>query len=82
VIGLAGTARRWPRVKLGLVRATTRRRDRARIARARSPSARAPARRHGRRAHGDPGIEPQRVDVIAAGAAIFVRIIQRIDAPV
>jgi len=28
------------------------------------------------------GIEPQRADVIAAGAAIFARIIQRIDAPV
>lgn len=29
-----------------------------------------------------PGIEPQRADVIAAGAAIFARILQRIDAPV
>ncbi len=29
-----------------------------------------------------PGIEPQRADVIAAGAAIFGRILQRIDAPV
>lgn len=29
-----------------------------------------------------PGIEPQRVDVIAAGAAIFARIVQQIDAPV
>ncbi len=28
------------------------------------------------------GIEPQRADVIAAGVAIFARIIQRIDAPV
>ncbi|HEY0476599.1 MAG TPA: hypothetical protein VGD37_03695 [Kofleriaceae bacterium] len=28
------------------------------------------------------GIEPQRADVIAAGAAIFARILQRIDAPV
>jgi exopolyphosphatase/guanosine-5'-triphosphate,3'-diphosphate pyrophosphatase len=28
------------------------------------------------------GIEPQRADVIAAGAAIFVRILQHIDAPV
>lgn len=29
-----------------------------------------------------PGIEPQRADVIAAGAAIFARIVHRIDAPV
>jgi len=29
-----------------------------------------------------PGIEPQRADVIAAGAAIFASILQRIDAPV
>jgi exopolyphosphatase/guanosine-5'-triphosphate,3'-diphosphate pyrophosphatase len=29
-----------------------------------------------------PGIEPQRADVIAAGAAIFAQILQRIDAPV
>jgi exopolyphosphatase/guanosine-5'-triphosphate,3'-diphosphate pyrophosphatase len=29
-----------------------------------------------------PGIEPQRADVIAAGAAIFARILQRIDAQV
>jgi len=28
-----------------------------------------------------PGIEPQRADVIAAGAAIFAQILQRIDAP-
>jgi exopolyphosphatase/guanosine-5'-triphosphate,3'-diphosphate pyrophosphatase len=28
------------------------------------------------------GIEPQRADVIAAGAAIFARILQQIDAPV
>jgi exopolyphosphatase/guanosine-5'-triphosphate,3'-diphosphate pyrophosphatase len=29
-----------------------------------------------------PGIEPQRADVIAAGAAICARILQRLDAPV
>jgi exopolyphosphatase/guanosine-5'-triphosphate,3'-diphosphate pyrophosphatase len=29
-----------------------------------------------------PGIEPQRADVIAAGVAIFARIMRRIDAPV
>jgi exopolyphosphatase/guanosine-5'-triphosphate,3'-diphosphate pyrophosphatase len=29
-----------------------------------------------------PGIEPQRADVIAAGAAIFAGVLQRIDAPV
>jgi len=29
-----------------------------------------------------PGIEPQRADVIAAGAAIYARILQQVDAPV
>ena len=29
-----------------------------------------------------PGLEPQRADVIAAGAAIYARILQQIDAPV
>ncbi|MEO7734243.1 MAG: Ppx/GppA family phosphatase, partial [Kofleriaceae bacterium] len=29
-----------------------------------------------------PGVEPQRADVIAAGAAIFARILAHIDAPV
>jgi exopolyphosphatase / guanosine-5'-triphosphate,3'-diphosphate pyrophosphatase len=29
-----------------------------------------------------PGMEPQRADVIAAGAAIFARVVRRVDAPV
>jgi len=83
VIGTAGTATTLAAVKLGLLRY-----DPAAVTGLRiSPRAVADllarllaATVAERKAI--PGIEPQRADVIAAGAAIFARIIQRIDAPV
>jgi exopolyphosphatase/guanosine-5'-triphosphate,3'-diphosphate pyrophosphatase len=83
VIGTAGTATTLAAVKLGLTRY-----DAAAVTGLRiSPRgvadllARLLAQTVAER-KALPGIEPQRADVIAAGAAIFSRIIQRIDAPV
>jgi exopolyphosphatase/guanosine-5'-triphosphate,3'-diphosphate pyrophosphatase len=83
VIGTAGTATTLAAVKLGLARY-----DPAAVTGLRlSPGAVAGLRARLLGASvaertAIAGIEPQRADVIAAGAAIFARIIHRIDAPV
>jgi len=83
VIGTAGTATTLAAVKLGLahydpVAVTGLRisRDTVNVLHARLLAASVVERK------AIPGIEPQRADVIAAGTAIFARILQRIDAPV
>jgi exopolyphosphatase/guanosine-5'-triphosphate,3'-diphosphate pyrophosphatase len=83
VIGTAGTATTLAAVKLGLARYDPGAVTGLRIAPAAVADllARLLAATVAER-QAIPGIEPQRADVIAAGAAIFARIIQRIDAPV
>jgi exopolyphosphatase/guanosine-5'-triphosphate,3'-diphosphate pyrophosphatase len=83
VIGTAGTATTLAAVKLGLERydpeaVTGLRisRDAVNVLHARLLALSVAERK------AMPGIAPQRADVIAAGAAIFARILQRIDAPV
>jgi exopolyphosphatase/guanosine-5'-triphosphate,3'-diphosphate pyrophosphatase len=83
VIGTAGTATTLAAVKLGLERydpeaVTGLRisRDAVNVLHARLLALGVADRK------AMPGIEPQRADVIAAGAAIFAQILQRIDAPV
>lgn len=83
VVGTAGTATTLAAVKLGLERydpeaVTGLRisRDAVNVLHARLLATSIAERK------AMPGIEPQRADVIAAGAAIFARILQRIDAPV
>jgi exopolyphosphatase / guanosine-5'-triphosphate,3'-diphosphate pyrophosphatase len=83
VIGTAGTATTLAAVRLGLERydpaaVTGLRisRDTVNVLYARLLAASVAERK------AMPGIEPERADVIAAGAAIFARILQRIDAPV
>lgn len=83
VIGTAGTATTLAAVKLGLdrydpVAVTGLRlsRDAVAVLLARLLAASVAERK------AIAGIEPQRADVIAAGAAIFARILQHIDAPV
>jgi exopolyphosphatase/guanosine-5'-triphosphate,3'-diphosphate pyrophosphatase len=83
VIGTAGTATTLAAVKLGLERydpeaVTGLRisRDAVNVLHARLLATSIAERK------AMPGIEPQRADVIAAGAAIFARILQQIDAPV
>jgi exopolyphosphatase/guanosine-5'-triphosphate,3'-diphosphate pyrophosphatase len=83
VIGTAGTATTLAAVKLGLdrydpVAVTGLRlsRDTVVVLLARLLAASVAERK------AIAGIEPQRADVIAAGAAIFARILQHIDAPV
>jgi exopolyphosphatase/guanosine-5'-triphosphate,3'-diphosphate pyrophosphatase len=83
VIGTAGTATTLAAVKLGLERYDAAAVTGLRLAPAavaelltRLLAATVAARK------AIPGIEPQRADVIAAGVAIFARIMRRIDAPV
>lgn len=83
VIGTAGTATTLAAVKLGLdqydpvlVTGLRLSRDAVVMVLGRLLAAKIEERKQ------IPGIEPQRADVIAAGAAIFARILQRIDAPV
>jgi len=83
VIGTAGTATTLAAVKLGLERydpeaVTGLRisRDAVNVLHARLLATSIAERK------AMPGIEPQRADVIAAGAAIFARILAHIDAPV
>src|SRR4051794_47419 len=83
VIGTAGTATTLAAVKLGLehydpeaVTGLRISRDAVNVLHARLLALGVAERK------AMPGIEPQRADVIAAGAAIFARILQRIDAPV
>jgi exopolyphosphatase/guanosine-5'-triphosphate,3'-diphosphate pyrophosphatase len=83
VIGTAGTATTLAAVKLGLSRydpeaVTGLRisRDAVNVLHARLLALSVEDRK------AMPGIEPQRADVIAAGAAIFAQVLQRIDGPV
>jgi len=83
VVGTAGTATTLAAVKLGLTRYDPAAVTGLRLSRdavvmllGRLLAASVAERR------AVPGIEPQRADVIAAGAAIFARILQRIDATV
>jgi exopolyphosphatase/guanosine-5'-triphosphate,3'-diphosphate pyrophosphatase len=83
VIGTAGTATTLAAIKLGLdhydaaaVTGLRISRDTVNVLLARLYATSVAERK------GILGIEPQRADVIAAGAAIFARILQRIDAPV